>query len=126
MEWASTLLHEGIHAEMYRFIEEQEPGVFPDDREEIMKLFLRFKETEWGNDASVQHYRMSQEYIIPIAEALRKIDNNQYPLDYYMYFAWDGVRPYAPTRYRPSNEMMSEWATKANIVRINHTIPCPD
>ncbi len=38
---------------------------------------------------------MAENYVVPIATAIRNLDNNRYPLDYYMGFGWDGLRAYA-------------------------------
>ena len=43
-------------------------------------------------NTAAQHQHMADKYVKPIAEAIRKLDNNQYPLEYYMGFGWDGLR----------------------------------
>lgn len=45
---------------------------------------------------TIDHIYMTQYYINPIANALRQLDNNRYPLDYYKSYAWDGLRAYDP------------------------------
>ncbi len=37
---------------------------------------------------------MAESYVIPIAKTIRILDDNKYPLDYYMGFGWDGLRAY--------------------------------
>ncbi|WP_298546157.1 hypothetical protein [uncultured Aquimarina sp.] len=39
----------------------------------------------------------TEKYAKPIAIAIRKLDSNVYPLDYYVGFGWDGLRAYAYT-----------------------------
>ncbi|MFI2741961.1 hypothetical protein ACG2LH_04415 [Zhouia sp. PK063] len=43
---------------------------------------------------------MSKHFVIPIVEAIRTLYNNKYPLDYYLGFAWDGLRKYGRDGYR--------------------------
>lgn len=42
---------------------------------------------------------MADKYVKPISKAIRKLDNNRYPLDYYWGFAWDGLKPYGFNGY---------------------------
>ena len=37
-------------------------------------------------NTAAQHQHMADKYVKPIAKAIRKLDNNQYPLEYYMGF----------------------------------------
>ena len=126
VDWAAALFHEGLHAEMYRFVEANEPGISPGDRARIMQLLLFYKGSTWGNNTAVQHIRISEKYVVPIAEALRELDHNQYPVDYYMGFAWAGLLGDTPENLKPTQSQLADWAAKENIVRQNHTFPCPD
>ncbi len=41
-----------------------------------------------------QHIYMMENYVEPIAKAVREMDNNKYPLNHYLGFGWDGLRAY--------------------------------
>lgn len=45
-------------------------------------------------DTTAQHQYMADNYVIPIAKAIRYLDGNKYTLDYYMAFGWEGLTPY--------------------------------
>ena len=61
---------------------------------------------------------------MPIAKALRELDKNQYPLDHYMYFAWEGLTKHAPDYIKPSQTQLSSWAELGDKVLIKNNIPC--
>ncbi len=91
---AALILHEGIHAELYRFVDQaHNEEVDPNDRKLLFDLYENYKGSEW-QDANAQHNYMTTKYVEPIAKAIRALDNNQYPLEYYMGFGWDGLRAY--------------------------------
>jgi hypothetical protein len=46
---------------------------------------------------------MANHYVTPIANAIRRLDNFKYPLDYYMFYGWDGLKDYGFNRYINSN-----------------------
>ncbi len=46
-----------------------------------------------------QHQHMADNYVKPIAEAIRAIDNNAHLLEYYMGFGWDGLRSFGYDSY---------------------------
>ncbi len=96
LEIAATLLHEGIHAEMYKYVNEHETGVDPNDRERLLYLYFYYGaqngkdvETTWA-----QHRYMAEKFVEPIAEAIRQLDNYRYSLGHYMAFGWDGLEDF--------------------------------
>lgn len=94
LENASNLLHEGIHAELYRFVNEANNGnVNPNERKRLFDLYKNFKGLN-SMSSRAQHVYMAENYVTPIAKAIRKLDDNKYPLNYYMGFGWDGLRAY--------------------------------
>lgn len=103
--FAATLLHEGIHAELFKYVHERNRGVDVNDRPNLMYHYFQLKGEVDPRylDARVQHEHMADKYVRPIAEAIRELDNNRYPLDYYWGFAWDGLRPYGFNQYLDSN-----------------------
>jgi hypothetical protein len=50
---------------------------------------------------------MADKFVKPIAEAIRKLDNYNYPLDYYMGFGWDGLRKYGYDGYYDNGKWVS-------------------
>ncbi len=94
LENASNLLHEGIHAELYRFVDQAHNGeVNPNDRKRLFDLYRNFTGLS-DMSSRAQHVYMVENYVTPIAKAIRALDNNSYPLDHYMGYGWDGLRAY--------------------------------
>ena len=121
---AALLIHEGIHAELYRYISQYRHGVNPNDKREVFRWYKYYAEY-YGDVFShphqgkneIDHIYMTQYYIQPIANALRKFDNNKYPLNYYMDFAWDGLRQWVPSG--SSNQYDPSLANLRNVVESN-------
>src|SRR5699024_138632 len=94
LEVAGTFIHETIHAEMRRYLREQEqkgstlpgfPGSFTDDWENYVN------EKFGGNASSAEHEAMAQKYISLIADALQEYDNSQLGYSIYKAIVWDGL-----------------------------------
>lgn len=118
---AATLIHEGIHAELYRYVHRFDRGVDPNDRARLFQLFAFYKNRE--RTGSIQHIYMTENYIDPIANALRSLDNNKYILDYYKGFAWDGLRAWDANGLL-SMEMDSRYSNYRNTVIQNTEFNC--
>jgi hypothetical protein len=103
MTMAATILHEGIHAELYRYIAQYKKGINPNDKKEVFRYYKYYAE-RYGDvfadkpkgKGAIDHIYMTQHYINPIASALRDLDGKRYPLDYYKSFTWDGLREWDP------------------------------
>jgi hypothetical protein len=94
LENAASLLHEGVHAELFRFVKEAGEGnVNPNERKRLFDLYKNFKGLN-SMSSIAQHVYMAENYVTPIAKAIRALDNNKYPLNHYMGFGWDGLRAY--------------------------------
>ncbi|MCK8524208.1 hypothetical protein M0D21_21700 [Aquimarina sp. D1M17] len=92
---AAMILHEGIHAELFRFVDQAHNGdVDPNDRPRLFELYNYYQRDLRTMDSNAQHVYMVENYVVPIAKAMRELDNNKYSLDYYMGFGWDGLRAY--------------------------------
>lgn len=91
LEDAAMMLHEGIHAEMARYVQMHKTGEDPNNRAIMFELYKFYKELEVSSH-HLDHPYMTLNYITPIASALRQLDGNRYPVDYYRSFAWDGLR----------------------------------
>ena len=95
---AATILHEGIHAEIFRYVSQRETGVDPNDRPRLLQLYAHYK--GWANGRSDAEYKwksiahhvyMVENFVTPIAEAVQKLDGNRYTLDHYMAYGWEGL-----------------------------------
>lgn len=123
ISYAANILHEGIHAEIFRFVNESHDGyVDPNDKPQLFEYFKRYAGTIW--DKNIDHIYMTQNYITPIASALRELDNNQYPLNYYKTFAWDGLRDWDPNNSLGITDQ--EYGQFRNEVSSNFNISCDE
>ncbi len=105
LEFASTILHEGIHAEIFRYVDRYKKGLDPIKKKELLDYYFDYKSQ---NDPTIatseaQHQYMADRFVKPIARAIRKLDNNKYPLKFYMGYGWDGLRSYGYDNYRNDN-----------------------
>jgi hypothetical protein len=50
---------------------------------------------------------MADNYVKPIARAIRKLDNNEYPIKYYMSFGWNGLRTFGYKGYKDKGKWVS-------------------
>ncbi|WP_158974740.1 hypothetical protein [Cellulophaga sp. L1A9] len=81
IEIARTILHESIHA--YTMMHQVTSS------ESFYEIFKAYLKIEKGED--IHHTIMAQEYIIPMANALKSFDNNQEDDILYTYLAWRGI-----------------------------------
>lgn len=91
LDLAATILHEGIHAEIYKYVNEYRKGLDPNDRPNLLGYYFQYENI---SVSTAQHQHMADKFVKPIAEAIRELDNNRYPLEDYMGFGWDGLRKY--------------------------------
>lgn len=96
LDTAALILHEGIHAEIYKYVDEHNSGIDPNNRANLLSYYFQYKAQNDNTLATstAQHQHMADKYVKPIAQALRQLDNNQYSLNDYMGLAWDGLRRY--------------------------------
>lgn len=116
---ATLILHEAIHAELYRYVSRYESGVDPNNRARLFQLFKYYHDLYDTGD--IQHIYMTEKYINPIATALRQIDGNKYPVDYYKAFAWDGLRKWDANRLL-GMEMNAQYESYRATVIQNSTL----
>ncbi|MCV6630413.1 MAG: hypothetical protein OIF50_11225, partial [Flavobacteriaceae bacterium] len=131
-EMAATILHEGIHAELWRYVAQYHNGVVnPNDREKVFQYYKHyaeyygdvFKNNENGAKNTIDHIYMTQHYIKPIAQALRELDNKRFPIDYYKSYAWDGLRAWDPNNEIDlKDDIYSEYR---KLVELNNKL-CPE
>ncbi|MDD7915282.1 hypothetical protein [Polaribacter ponticola] len=72
---------------------------------ELLDYYFEYKKIDGSvQTANAQHQYMADNFVKPIAEAVRKIDNNKYSLEYYMDYGWDGLRTYVIEDYINDNK----------------------
>lgn len=64
---------------------------------------------------------MVKNYIKQLAEALRNLDNNRFPLEYYMHLAWSGATQAEKDLGILNSEMESYYYQK-NLILLNATV----
>ena len=105
LDFAATLLHEGIHASIYRYVDEYKKGLNPNKKENLLFWYNQHKAKNARDRGTTyaQHEHMQDAYVIPLAKTLRKLDNFRYPLEDYYGFGWEGLRRYKYDKYIDSN-----------------------
>ena len=101
LDFAASLLHEGIHAEIYKYVEEHRNGIDPSKRANLLYYYFHYKaknRLDLGT-TEAQHQYMADNYVKPIARAIRQLDGSRYELEHYMGFGWDGLRAYGYDGY---------------------------
>ncbi len=105
LEIATNFLHEGIHAEIYRYVHENGGNVDPNDRINLYNSYIAAK-VESGslaNTDKAQHQHMADRYVYPIARAIREIDNKRFSVEHYLPFGWIGLSAYGKDGYYNEN-----------------------
>ena len=105
LEQAANLLHEGIHAEIYRYVNENGGVVDPNDR---INLYNKYKEFKVENGSLINtplahHEHMADRYVYPIARAIRELDDFRFPVESYLSFGWSGISRYGVNGYYNEN-----------------------
>ncbi|MFT5242441.1 MAG: hypothetical protein ACJA1H_000501 [Glaciecola sp.] len=120
VEMASAILHEAIHAEMARFIEQYTTGEDVNNRPRIFELYKWYKEI--NTTAEINHIYMTETYINPISSALRQFDNNSYSTNHYKSFAWDGLRNWDANDFLGMDPLADLYDNYRTLVIENSTI----
>lgn len=130
LDLAATKLHEAIHAEIYKYVHEYQNGINPNNRPNLLQWYFHYKtfENNVFSTANAQHQHMADNYVKPIAEAIRELDNNRYSLEYYYSFAWDGLRKYGWDGYYDNGvwktlERVSPYDSYQNTILETTTFP---
>ncbi len=92
LDTAALILHEGIHAEIHRYVSRYEAGVDPNNRARLFELYAYYKgwaRTKYDGNYNwkglAQHNYMVENYVEQIASAVRQLDRNRYPLEKYVF-----------------------------------------
>ncbi|MCD8453330.1 hypothetical protein LNJ08_02895 [Tenacibaculum finnmarkense genomovar ulcerans] len=121
---AVSMLHEGIHAEIYKYVDEYKKGLDPNDRPNLLYYYNQFKAKNALDKGTTfaQHEHMQDKYIIPIAKAIRKLDGSRYPLNEYIGFSWDGLLVYKYDKYIDSKGNLQTMTPTKRKELINKSI----
>ena len=84
LELASTMIHELIHATLFRYVDSVPEKQIPESFPGIFDYFVRYKH-------DFHHEQMAQHYVNIMIDALKEIDKS-YSYDYYEALAWDGLQ----------------------------------
>jgi len=132
LEIAASILHEGIHAEIYRYVDEHTDNpVDPKNRTRLMELYSHYIGIAENTDYNItypvtmaQHEYMAENYVKPIAEAIRSLDGNKYPLEYYMWYGWEGLERSYNFNSRLSSSDKTKYNNYQEIVNNNTDVKC--
>lgn len=95
LELAGDILHEGIHAEIFRYVNRFKEGEDPNNRKRLFDLYRHYSEMDSDYpEIDAQHQYMVENYVTPIAQSIRTLDGNKRPLEDYMGFGWKGLEQY--------------------------------
>ena len=123
LDLAATILHEAIHAELARFVEQFETGVDVNNRPQLFQFFVYYAPLYGDNEyGSIDHIYMTLHYINPIASALMQFDNNNYPFEYYKGFAWDGLERWDAANLLDIDPLADEYGEYRNQVIENSSV----
>ncbi|GMN06529.1 hypothetical protein MTsPCn5_19180 [Croceitalea sp. MTPC5] len=118
LEVAGLLLHEGVHAQLFRVLSSGnrlDYNLTEGDYNWLIEL-----NEWWKNESNVpaqtaQHDFMSVRYVNPIANAVRKFDSFNYSLNHYMYFGWEGLYDEGSNRGLINTSQFNEYSILAQI-----------
>jgi len=122
VELAQAILHESIHAELARFVKQYLSGVDINNRPLLFQYYDYYADLYGEYSGDIDHIYMTQKYINPITQALREFDNNNYTLDYYKSFAWDGLREWDAANLLGMDPLADEYDDYRVIVNQNTTV----
>lgn len=129
LELAATILHEGIHAEIFRYVSRFENNIDPNNRSKLLQLYQFYKgltnnKNYDGSPVSdAQHVYMAENYVAKIADAIRELDGNKYSREYYMWYGWEGLEEY-DFKNRLTPNLETQYNNYQNIVNANTSFNC--
>jgi len=95
LDLAALILHEGIHAEIFKYVYEYDNGIDPNNRKNLLAQYFKYKNAEGKYNSSVaQHQHMADNFVKSIAQAIRKLDGFKHPVESYLGFGWSGLQKY--------------------------------
>lgn len=126
LEIASVILHEGVHAQLFRMLasgNKAEYNLSAEDYTWLLKL-----ENFWSTNSELpvsHHDFMTVRYVNKIANSIKKFDGNIYPIENYMFFGWDGLYDVATNRGLIDRIKFNEYLDLVQIpLNDNKNTPC--
>lgn len=121
IDMAANLLHESIHAEIMRYMNNVTNGEASAlSRKDLFESYERYCAANLGRQ--IDHPYMAKNYITPIAKTLQTLDNNRYPdLEYYKVFAIEGIGEWG---FDANEFTMANYLEFRNEVSANFSINC--
>lgn len=73
LDIAAIILHESIHTEIYKYVDERKKGPDPNDRPKLLSYYFQYKAQNDNTllTSNAQHQHMADKYVKPIAQSLR-------------------------------------------------------
>ena len=132
LDLAATILHEGIHADIFKFVNQHEKGyVDPNDRPRLMQLYFYYKKLANSKvidpkklNTIYQHEYMAEKYVKPIAEAIKQLDGNRFSIDYYYWYAWEGLEQTYSFKSQLTEGQIKEYQQKKSRVNDTTSFKC--
>jgi len=117
---ATDIFHEAIHAEIFRYVKLHHDGIIdPNDKPRLFDYYKHYKLAV--EQKNIDHPYMAAYYVIPMAKALRKLDNNQYDVEYYQYFALQGIGTWGIDK---NEVIMNNYEKFSSEVSQNFSLKC--
>ncbi len=110
IELVKTILHEGIHAELFRIVKiiGGYENLGPDNYPEIWEAYRNYE--DWS------HEYMANWYLNKIAFALAEFDNDSFSIEHYKALAWQGL---GDNPNNPSHPITIHWTNLINTEKEN-------
>ncbi|MGE5355319.1 MAG: hypothetical protein ACM3PT_03705 [Deltaproteobacteria bacterium] len=106
LDIAALIIHELVHVDFRLKIND------PKEYIENWKLYINKK---YGIAYNSEHQVMIKEYMKIMANTLKKLDENRYPVEYYMAYVWDGLSVWWPDAFPQTT--IDDWNSKRLIVK---------
>lgn len=126
---AKTIIHEIIHAEIFRILQLGKQHILPGDYNKILNALIAYWKVYPSANPKVNQYwdhgYMAIHYLSTIARALKEYDNNpNTPLCFYKMLAWEGLE-YTPFYNKMSPSDIQKITAAINNYNNSQTIsPC--
>ncbi|KLT64713.1 hypothetical protein [Pedobacter sp. BMA] len=113
---AITLLHEGIHAEIYRkLLSINGPGNL--NNQNFPSMFNLYQ--QYSISRGFSHEYMANYYVDIMANAIKEYDKSRFDIDYYKAIAWNGLKGTNYYETSLTTQQKNEIETKKNSLLAN-------
>lgn len=134
LEIATSILHESIHANLFRIVEGKNdvPNLLSDYQYQYIVDLLEYYENNNSPmfiTSNAQHTFMANFHVGNIAQAIRELDDNLYSEDHYKSFGWEGLSQIGTATNPPlvTNAELSNYTNLASIpLNDDHNLSCDE